>query len=642
VAPTRIWPGSDDEWADRHAVVRLIEQVGRDRLRFTVADLRSHLKASRSVDGIGGRAAALHRPRDLSRHVAAIEKTGTLLVQIGTQFDAGGTAPSTPRSRHVFVLSCRQHEWLAGVAVSDMDDVERVHLALWVAFIVAGARPVTTSAVTHVLRNVRQLAIGARRQTAAMLQGLAARAAPLAEQIRMPGERWTRWQPSGPEPLLAQLDEWVRQARAASGSSAVLSGAGHATANEVARSLIEIAVTRFKSRDWPSGRSVTMNDISAVIGADCGARELSDHLKRVGSPLRAVLGDATKENVAGAPRVHQRIVKVPNSWTSATYYDVPDVPGYEARRMVVQMRGLAAVLAPTALNDLMFEHAKAITLGRDASHPALTAMSAVRLLHLQHHLDVLGEALREAQSRAHLLGSVQRGHLNDLVASYMGCRKATGTTAEALSKASDALRVFDLGADEILAADRPLLTAVEYAAFFPERALGERTPAEFLALARSLRRYPNPRYVHRHDADPVLAAPTAVDRVDALVYAAQRGRSPLAAFLASGAGLLGTFLRDPRLPAAMLEAPAAHERNRALAALALLGDERAGNVAEDVLAGRTRSTRPLEAVYALLVLRKFRADKVPVSLRHSVDVHALRAIVAAERAVSRGAWLLQS
>jgi hypothetical protein len=46
------------------------------------------------------------------------------------------------------------------------------------------------------------------------------------------------------------------------------------------------------------------------------------------------------------------------------------------------------------------------------------------------------------------------------------------------------------------------------------------------------------RFVSRPTSDPVCAAPTAVDHVNALVYATQLRRTPVAGFLAKGAARL--------------------------------------------------------------------------------------------------------
>lgn len=627
----RTWPKSPEERSDRDTVVTLIERVGRDQLRFTVADLRKRLKVDDDV--------SLHHARDLWRYVAYLEGPGTLLVQVGSRFETSGTSEPVARSKHIFVLASRLAEYKAGLARLELDDIERVRLALWVAFRVC-AVPVATTAVTKVLRNILPLALEAGRQTSTYLTTLSKRAVPLAQKVRKRNERWVQWKPLGEVPTVPEFDEWVHEARRFLARSAILAGADHATKNEVAREIVEIAVKAHRSSRWPGGRSVTMHDIRASIDVNARARFLNEHLKRIGGPLSAVLGDVTKKSIAGRGRVAQRVVKLSNPWTSATYYDVPGLPGFDARKLVVAMRGLPTKLSAGALHELSMERAAALALEREGDS-ASRAIASVRLLHLQHEMDLIGEPLRETRAQADLLSKAERQRLDDMAAEYGRLREAGGTTAEALTSATRALAAFSLTPEEVLAVDRPLLTGTEYASWFSPKTLGQRSPAQFLAHASGLRRYPNPAFLTRADPDPVRAAPTAVDRVDALVYAAQRWHTPLAGFLASGGALLGPFLRDPRVPALLLDSEDDGLRHQALAALSLLGDERAYALSARALADGSSGVRPSDAVYALLVLRRFGSSLVPAGVRRSADLPLLRVLAAAEKAALVGNWLLQ-
>ena len=631
MARPRIWLSSPEERADRNTVVTLIEQVGREQLRFTVSDLRKCLNAHEQF--------SLHCSKDLSRHVAHLEEPGTLLVRVGARFDSGENGSAPARSKHTFVLTSRLAEFEAGHASLELDDVERVRLALWVAFQVC-AQPVPTRAVTQVVRNILPLAVAANRQTSLFLQTLADRGQPLAEKLTVPGQRWVQWKPLGKEPELDVLQEWIREARPVLDTRATLTQAGCATRNELVREIVEIAVKAHSSPSWPAGRSVTLKDIRAAIHENARATYLHEHLKRIGGALGAVLGDMSKDDIVGRARVNQRVIKVPNPLGSSTYYDVPGLPGFESRRLVVAMRALASMLSAAALHELNVEYAEALALDK-ADDPALAAISTARLLHLQHELDLVGEYLQSTRAQAHLLSKAERGRLDEMTAKYDQVRAVRGTTAQALERATEALSPFGLTPEEVLAVDRPLLTGTEYAAWFSPAALQGRSPAEFLARARSLRRFPNPRHVNRADPDPVRAASTGVDRVDALVYAAQQHHTPLAGFLIGGAALLGRFLRDPQLPALLLDSEDERLRHQSLAALALLGDERAYAAARGALSDSSAGIRPTNAVYALMVLRRFTPDAVPAAVRRSADLGLLRTLSAAERAASVGRWLLQ-
>lgn len=630
MAPKRTWPGSVQERADQNSVVTLIEEVGRDRIRFTVADIRKRLEASTRH--------TLHRPRELARHVAYLEQPGTLLVRVGSRFSANTVNAPVSRSKHTFVLTSRMHEYNAGHARLELDDVERVHLALWIAYRVCGA-PVPTIAVTQVLKNVLDLALSVRRQTTVHLETLAGRKVPLVDKTNVGGQNGIRWRPLGPEPAFPEMEQWALEVRSALKAPSILSAAGHATKGEIVREIVEIAVKSHKSSQWPAGRSVTITDIRATISDNERAGDLHKHLVRMGGSLGVVLGDLCKETVDGRRRVTQRVAKVPNPWTESTYYDAPLLDGFETRRLVVSMRGLATVFSAASLHILNIERQRALAL--KGSDTALTAIAAARILHVQHELDRIGEHLTSVRRKASLLSTTERDRLDEMIAKYNRLREVHGTMAEALDEAAACLAPYSLDPAELLAIDRPLLTGTEYAAWFPATTLRGRTAPEFLARAKSLRRYSNPVFTDRSDGDPVCASPTAVDRVEALVYAAQQRRSRMAGFLLSGAALLGPFLRDARLPALLLDSGDLHLRHQALAALALLGDDRAHVIATEALGGEQSVVRQCEAIYALMVLRRFSSELLSGSTKRNTDLELLRLAVVAEESAGAGRWLLQ-
>jgi hypothetical protein len=303
------------------------------------------------------------------------------------------------------------------------------------------------------------------------------------------------------------------------------------------------------------------------------------------------------------------------------------------------MRGLGTVFSADTIHELTRERANALAL--NGSDPALNAIVVMRILQVQHELDKIGDDLASMRQDAALLSTTERGRLDGMTVQYNRLRALHGTTAKALAEAGKCLTPYRLDPAEVLAVDRPLLTGPEYAAWFPPSALRGRSGPEFLARARSLKRYPNPGFVGRSKTDPVYASPTGVDRVDALVYAAQQRHTQMAGFLVSGSALLGQFLRDARLPALLLDSDDLHLRHQALSALALLGDHRAYAVATGALARTQPWVRKLDAIYALMIMRRYTPDLIPAEVRKRADLELLRTATLADEAACSGRWLLQ-
>jgi hypothetical protein len=624
------WPGTASERKDRNTVVDLVYRVGRARLRFTVADLRQLVRKEPRY--------ALHHSKDLSRHVAALPKT--LIRGVGSRF--GNSAAPVMRSKHCFVLTERWHEFLDGGGPVVLDDIERVRFALWVAVEACSAPEVHTEAVTSVLRNVEALALDKPTQTSLHLTALAGRAEPLARRVRVPGDRWVRWAPVGPAPDGREFEEWVATFRAVRTEESTMVGVGHATKSEMLRELVECAIHRVRSSTWPYGHSVTIKDIRAAVGSNGRAKELHAKLVASGSSLGAMLGDVSKQNVAGSKRVVQRIAKVPNPHTESVYYDIPGLDKFESRNLVVEVRGLAQRLSRNELHNLDLEHSEALVQLKRAEHPAVAAIAATRLLHVQHELEILAGLVDDVAARSPLLSAGERERWEEKEATFREYKWAKGSLSAALHTAEDRLSPFGLFAAEVLAADRPLLVPAEYASWFPPAKLNGRSPAEFLARVIALRRFPNPHYVSRQEADPRLAAVNAVDRADALVYAAEQARSVMAPFLRAGHNLIGRYFRDPALVRVLVGCGDPGLERDAAAALVLLGDASAESVARGMIENPCAPLRHISAaVYALLALKVLRRDGLPQWLLVHPDITVQQLLIRALRAARQDRWLLQ-
>lgn len=604
MAPPKKWPGTETERQDRDRVVELVARVGEKRLRFGVADLRREMEEVPRL--------ALHHSRQLHRHVADLPDT--LLRRVDQALTLGFEHETRSRAKHTFVLTHRLREYEGGA--KDLDDLERLHFALWVAFIALHREPVPTFLVTRVTKEVEALAPDRDQQTNSRLSLLANREQPLAEKLKPTGSRWVLWRPIGSAPSHPEFESWLEQFVALIGEDGAVASTGSATRGELARELVRISIEATKSRAWPKGRSVTVSDMKAASGKHPRAKELLDKLRIGGRSLGTVLGDASKERIGGRKRVHQRVVKIPNPWGEATYYDLPDEPGFEHRSLVVPFRGAQRCLAPRVLEEIVLELRAAERLARNEGPEA--AVGAIRLRLVQEELDQLEDEFADFRANLHFLSKTNRKAALGSLMRLSEFRKRRGTTAAAQAAAEDVSEEWGLDLETILAAPRPLLRAPEYAEFFPKRALRGLKPAEFLARARPLRRFPNPDYLRQPTNDPILSASTAVDRVDALVYAALTSSARSAAFLQAGANLLGRNLRSSALPEMLLTTGKRTTWRAALAALVLLGSDAAEVEARRAIGDPQSSPEVIiDALCALLVLGSFDKTELPERLLSS-------------------------
>lgn len=689
------WPSTPTERTDRSIVVDLVRRVGAERLRWSIVDLQRKMREDARY--------RIAHPGQLARHVRALAPLTVVPVAqpLAAFMSAGQEAEveteaqcNTGRAHHVYVLTERLPEHAA--TPPSWTEPARVYIALWVAIEAHGSDAVDTNAVTRVCATIDALAVEGTAQMTSRLAALAARSVPLVKRLgarptmdsesRQPharsdlryGEgstgrkattgdaaplrrlsRWRLWTPLGGRPDDPRFDNWVAIVRAMEDGDAVPQRVGHATVHDVVAELVDIAISRTPSPYRPQGRSVTVEDIVAARGDDARARELGALLAARGTTVGRALGDATKTRIAGRERVLRQIVKVGSVPGGRTYYDLPSRSGFEARRLVVPFETVRAALRPEVFDELAHEYKAALRLGREAgtmehqkvAAGALTAIAAVRSLYVHDEVERLERLSRALEDKRHLLGEQAVKTLNRHADTIGKTRHYLGMDAcEARAEAHERVAAVGVDLDKVLRAERPLLTGDELLEWIPRDQRNGRTGPELLADATLLTRFANTEHTRRSDSDPRRAAPTAVDRVEALVYLAEKYAGRTLALLQSGAAVLGRGLRDPQLPRLLIESDDDRLWARGLAALVLLGDGSAEEIAlaalrEPVAPAPMREKRPttgriVHALQALAVLRRCEPDSWPEAVRSSREpeiVHCVRQLLGASRSAR---WLL--
>jgi hypothetical protein len=630
----RIWPGTPAERQDRTSVLELVQRVGRRRLRFSVYDLHRAMKEEPRLRLSAPHALARHL-HDLSREV--LRPAARRLAATAKEQDFGGAG--APRmTRHTWVLTERWPEYQNPGA--ELDDLEKVHHALWVAYLVHGRQPVPTRAVTDVLRTVEALVPDRAQQTSLRLELLAERADRLAERIPGTSERWVRWRPAGLEPTHPALTTWVTAVRNTGGADSA-SGVGHATLSEAARELVIIALNASRTAEWPSGRPVLIEDVRVQVESDPRARTLMQRIERSGRALHEVLGDASRVRIGGAPRARSRIVKLPRRLGERCYYDAPDEPGADHRQLYLLQEDLKAYTYPVHLEAIAREWTDAQRLGR-TDHSIIRAIAAARTLSCWREASEIKAVLEQLQRQSQRLSQRVREWVEQRAADYEGLVRRWGTRRAAEKKAAAALSPFGLTAQELLGVPRPLLAPAALRDFVPVTHRGKGSASQFFARLPALLRYPNPSHTRKSDPDPVRAASTCVDRVDGMIYLAEQSGACTLALLRQGAGLLGRSLRCPLLFRQLARSAESEHRLGGLAALALLGDAQAAEIALEWLTDCALPMAELEgALHVLLVLRRVEPNEWPAHVRSSRNPAILRVWREVVLAARQGRWLLQ-
>lgn len=627
----RTWPATPSERRDRDRVVDLVTRVGESRFTFTVYDLRREMGR---VDRL-----QLEHSGQLSRHVHALDEG--LVTPMGQRLGFGeAQADGRPsKARHRWALTRRLREYEA--STPELDDLERVYHALWVAIVALEVTEVPTRTVTNVLRNVEELALRTPRNTLNHLMTLHRRNQRLVDKENREGTRWSMWRPIGSEPDHPHFERWVAAYRALGTGGDHVPGSGHATLNAMAHELVVLALRAKRSSHWPAGHSVQIADIRAVAGVDPRARQLARRIRERGRSLGAVLGDLTKERIAGRTRVERPVIKIASPMSGGSYYDAPDEPGFERRRVVVTYRALRRELSDTHLDQLAVEYAVADQLHRSARSDALRAVGAVRRVMVHRQMEPAERLMLELEDSSALLAKQTRESVREYRGKLNRLHARHGSPDDAQEEAEVLLCRVGLSLDELLSADRPLLTPEEYASYLPAHARRGRSPAEFIANATSLRRFPNTKFVSQTDEDPERAARYVVDRADALCYLAERYQGRTFPFLREGARVLGRDLRHPGLARVLLESLHSRERRAGLAALVLLGDPCAVQTAEQWLGTDAAPQEMADALHALLVLKHVEPSTWPAHVRAGQEraIRDTRTQVVLAARTNR--WLLQ-
>lgn len=623
------WPASDSERRDRDLVVELVRITGEQQLVWTVYDVRRLMKSTPRL--------RLTHTGQLSRHIHALDRE--LITPVDKRLDSGRARDESlpSRTRHQFVLSRRLPEYEAGA--SSMDDLERVYHALWVALEALGLEEVPTQEVTRVLHNIEALALVTPRNTLNHLVTLHERNQQLVEKSKR--GRWSVWRALGCRPEHPQFEAWVQEYAATAESGSTTAQAGHATLNAMGHELVLRALRSSRSSTWPAGHSVQIADIRAAIGRDRRAKELSDHLRVRGRSVGAVLGDLTKERIAGRRRVERPVVKVGSVEGSAPYYDAPGEPGFERRRLILPFRLLQAELASNTLKQLDEEACAADRFRNGHGSVLLRAVGAVRLVLVHRALHPAERLLEELEDQSHLLSKNIRQGVDEYRSKLSAFLSRVPSREAVTDEAAQLFAELGEELEATLAADRPLMTPHAYVSYLSPHVVGDLTPSEFLHRVKTLRRFDNPNHTKQTDPDPARSARYCVDRAEGLCYLAERYQGRVYGFLRSGLQLLGRDHRSPVLFRRLARDGDPVNRRAALAALVLLDDPGARSVANEWLLSSERPEEIVEAIQALLVLGEIERTDWPPRIRRTENRQIRDALTNCVLAARSGRPLLQ-
>jgi hypothetical protein len=593
-------------------VIALVKRVGNRQLLFTVADVRSEMEAVPRLQ--------LTHSSDLWRHLKKLN--GDLIEEVARRDfgQAGG------RSKKKYVLRSRRGELRSGQSLADIDDLERVYFAVWIAFLCNESRPVPTRLVTSVVNEIEPLALNRQAPARSILQSLAERTPPVIERIPPSCAPWVRWVPLGRSPEHPEFQRWLAAFRERISQGRALTG--QATLTEVGRELLRLTIRASRSSRYPHGRPATVHDVRAFAGENAQGAALAESIRRRNRTIAQVICDAARETVNGLARVDVRIARVVAPLSGASFYDIPDEPGFEERQATVALLDLREALQSGALEAIEEEVRRARALEQ------VYRGTGVQLEGLIVARAVL--ARREFERLENVLSQVERyrGAFSSAVRDEVDRHRATlnrflerniwfGDEDEVLERACAALNV---SPESVLDAPRPLVGADEYWSWFPESYTRTYTPADLINLARSLRRFPNPLYTHPRDKRPGRAYRHCVDRVEALTYAAGRLMASTAPALEAGARLLGRNLRSGTLVRRVGESATPRYRADTVAALILLG-QNPREIAWGLLSDRRTPSPVIADVIRLMYLvPDWDPSTLPLHIRTTHDWSIARAV----------------
>jgi hypothetical protein len=616
--------------ADRGRTTELVRMTGRERVVFTVGDVRERMKGTSNLK--------LHRPDRLSHHMAALEGE---LVRLAGQGDlVPGQNPSRGARRR-YVLIERWREFKAGHWT--LDDPERALVALHLAVILAGGEAVPTSAVTAVMRAVPDLNPETDSPTASQLQNLATPPRSLARLESNPGGGRQLWLPIGEMPDHAKVQEWLQEAKRSEDYQSGLLQSRLGSLNLVVQELVRQAVINYANAWGGGGRPVTADEVREVAASCERGKALTGVLRRKGKSLGDVLGDASRTRIDGKPRKEPIIVKVRDPWSGQTFYDVPDEPGYDMRTHYVAFRSLLARTKDAELAEAQQEAQQAKKL-LTSEGAVSRAVGAARILLVNRRWQNLVDGLRQLDLSEAGLRTKPREQVKQRLRRMAGIQRAVREldvgNETSLEKR---IQACGLGLAETLDVPRPLLVAEELALWVPQALRDELSPSRFLGQIVGLKRYPNPEYVGPSGTTARERFRVALDRATAIVYIAERITTPMAASLRKAHDFLGPDLRSHALLERLYVSGSEEDQRLALVGLALLGqDELVSKLALDVLADEEVSARLAEgAVHALMVSRQFKVEELPPWLHQCRRPELLGFLRSAVRFARSGLWLMR-
>jgi hypothetical protein len=622
----RIWPATDSEVHDRLAVEEAVRVTGQERIYFTTQEIR--LTLARLQDVHDGRF-RLNHSKQLHRHLRDLERE-KLMVPMGKHLWGAG-------KRNRFVLAERVDE--IGTVKPVLDDLEKVYAGLHVAAAASGEEAVPTRLVTEVLRGIPAFLLDIERDTAVHLATLAKGSNAIVENLGTDGGQWTRWRRTGPVPDHPDLPQWVAQARHRLITSNAPALTGHATLNDMIQEWVRLAIQESHSKTWPFGRPMTASDLEAAIPHDDRIREIADAFRRRGLKFGVILGDACKERVQGKERVRPILAKIRNPATGTVYYDVPALEGFEARQLFVTYRAVQHLMGRNPSNLLSEERQNGVKLERSGDD-VHRAIGLARLVLLNQRVSERSELFGAMKEQWPILTEKIRTSVSNLEAKLTDLVEKWEQPDTLRSEAEECLEGLGLDLNTVIGAPRPLMTPEEFAEFLPRAARERRRPAELVADAL-MRRFPNPGF-RAEDAAPRTVSPTGSDRVEALVTAARKGICTVYPAFKTAADLLGPDLRDPNLPALLLNSPNPTDRRNGLFALVLLGSDRAITVALGMLQRNPPAGIDIQpAIQALAAMKRIEPSDWPPAVLKPTDPILADFVIHLMSAKARQNWLLR-
>ena len=574
--------------ADRAIVAPLVRRAGTSRLRFDVYDVRAELTSADE--------AMLHFPKEFAKRVEELDGTmvqqveGALEMLFPPRAAAKSTKATEPqkvrggssgaRVTKQYVLQNRLHE-LQCVGPHMLDDLERVVLALAVAELMLGGKPVPTRLVTDICNTVPELIIKSTQQTNVLLGRLASRKEPVVKDVKASGASASTWRVT--DRLRPVWLEWVSKTlahheRALQTAHGSVGAVGASSQADVVARIVRGAVKVSRSTHWPKGHPITAREIAEIVStARIGQNDpeglvpLEDALRRQGTDIPTALqaaartdfGDGTRRRTVLVQRIEHPRLRSPR-YVHAEYDAVmaatwADLVGFrvEAKREV---------------RDHLSDQWRAAMRLVNATDEAIRAIGAVRCVALRRTLDT---RVATGQGLGPPLAQVSRHHdkeVNQVINSLVDVGKDWPTAVALEDRARDVLRSTSFSLSSILDAPRPTVTGSELAAMLPESLTDGISAAVLAATAITVRRIDVPRAGRTSRVGNGRTESRPLDRVDAVHYAAETAMLPGIIAIQAGMRLIGATHAHVGLVRRALGSTSPEHRTAAMGACVLLGD----------------------------------------------------------------------